>query len=94
MIDIATLPDNTPILVGSGQVVQREATADAPMQLAALASAIAIAECGAKNIAPQIDTLCVTKLFSDMSHLFFAFRSRLALHFPVSLGYLFLITVV
>ncbi|MDE0952177.1 MAG: hypothetical protein OSA45_12975 [Halioglobus sp.] len=39
MIDIATLPDNT-ILVGSGQVVQREATADASMQLAALASAI------------------------------------------------------
>jgi acetyl-CoA C-acetyltransferase len=69
MVDMATLPDNTPILVGSGQVVQREPTADAPMQLAALASASAIADCGAENIAPQIDTLCVTKLFSDMSHL-------------------------
>jgi acetyl-CoA C-acetyltransferase len=61
--------DRTPILIGSGQLVQREATADSPMQLAAMASEHAIRDSGGNNIAAQIDTLCVTKLFSDMSHL-------------------------
>lgn len=64
--DYSSIADNTPILVGSGQVVQREATASAPMELAALASSAAVDDCGAANIAGHIDTICVTKLFSDM----------------------------
>jgi acetyl-CoA C-acetyltransferase len=61
--------DNTPILVGAGQVVQREAGDTSHMQLAALASEAAVADCGVPAIAAQIDTICVTKLFSDMGHL-------------------------
>ena len=61
--------DNTPILVGAGQVVQREVCETSHMQLAALASEAAILDCGVPAIAPQIDTICVTKLFSDMGHL-------------------------
>jgi acetyl-CoA C-acetyltransferase len=63
------LDDNTPILVGAGQVVQRDTSETSPMQLAALASEAAINDCGAPAIAAEIDTICVTKLFSDMGHL-------------------------
>ncbi len=61
--------DNTPILVGAGQVVQRQVSTTSAMQLAALASEAAIGDCGAPGIAAQIDTLCVTRLFSDMGKL-------------------------
>ncbi|MFK7732204.1 MAG: hypothetical protein AB8B48_11360 [Pseudomonadales bacterium] len=66
MTDYSSISDNTPVLIGSGQVVQREATASAPMELAALASSAALEDSGAANIAAHIDTICVTKLFSDM----------------------------
>ncbi|MEM8496753.1 MAG: hypothetical protein AAF542_01950 [Pseudomonadota bacterium] len=64
--DYSSIADNTPVLVGSGQVVQRDATASAPMELAALASSAAVDDCGAADVAGHIDTICVTKLFSDM----------------------------
>lgn len=59
------LDDNTPILVAAGQAVQREANALSPMQLAGSASQQAIQDSAAPDIAAHIDTICVTKLFSD-----------------------------
>ncbi|ARN74260.1 hypothetical protein [Oceanicoccus sagamiensis] len=61
--------DNTPVLIGAGQYVQREATDSSPMMLAAEAAKLAITNTGADNIAAHIDTICVTRLFSDMGHL-------------------------
>jgi len=69
MTDYDEVSDNTPILVGAGQFVQRQANAMSPMQLAAEAAKSAIGDCGAAHIAGHIDTICVTKLFSDMGHL-------------------------
>ncbi|MGI9287081.1 MAG: hypothetical protein ACR2P1_16980 [Pseudomonadales bacterium] len=66
MKEFASLNDNTPILIGAGQVVQREANQISPMQLAALASNAAIEDCSVSNVAQHIDTICVTKLFSDI----------------------------
>jgi acetyl-CoA C-acetyltransferase len=70
---LENIADNTPILVGAGQVVQRDASEDSPMQLAAWAAMDALKDCGAAkgsaHLATGIDTICVTKLFSDMSHL-------------------------
>lgn len=63
----------TPILVGAGQVVQRQANGMSPMELAAVAATNALKDCkassGDASIAEAIDTICVTKLFSDMGHL-------------------------
>lgn len=63
------LPDSTPILVGAGQFTQREATDTSHMGLAVQAATSAVADCGAPGIVQAIDTICVTKLFSDMGHL-------------------------
>ena len=63
------VPDNTPVLVGAGQVVERDATDNSHMALAAQAAGNAISDAGAADIAAQIDTICVTRLFSDMGHL-------------------------
>ncbi|MCB1687516.1 MAG: hypothetical protein KDI33_03485 [Halioglobus sp.] len=60
------IADNTPILVGAGQVVQRDVSATSAVQLAALASEAAIRDCGVSGIASQIDTISVTRLFPDM----------------------------
>ncbi len=65
MTDWDDLPDNTPLLVGAGQVVQREATADSPMMLAAEAARRALAHAGGDGLAGAIDTIAVTRLFSD-----------------------------
>jgi acetyl-CoA C-acetyltransferase len=59
------LPDNTPILVGSGQVVERGVTADSPMMLAAEASRRALAHAGGNGLTGAIDTVSVTRLFTD-----------------------------
>jgi acetyl-CoA C-acetyltransferase len=61
--------DNTPILVGAGQTVEREATATAPMGLASRAAANAIKACGGQGVAAAIDTIAVVKMFSDMGKL-------------------------
>lgn len=65
MTDYASLPDNTPILVGAGQVVQREATADSPMTLAAEAGRAALASAGGQGLVEAIDTVSITRLFTD-----------------------------
>lgn len=59
------LAANTPVLVGAGQVVQREADARSPLQLAAAAARAAVADCGGTGVAARIDTVSVTRLFSD-----------------------------
>ncbi len=59
------VPDNTPILVGAGQYVEREAGASSPMSIASSAAQAAIDACGGNNIATAIDTIAVTKIFSD-----------------------------
>jgi acetyl-CoA C-acetyltransferase len=61
----AVLPDWTPVLVGAGQLVQREAGDASPMTLASMAAARAVADCGVPEIVSAIDTICVTRLFSD-----------------------------
>lgn len=65
MTDSDNLPDNTPILVGSGQVVQREATADSPMSLATEAARRALEHAAGRGVAAAIDTISVTRLFAD-----------------------------
>ena len=65
MTDFASLPDNTPILVGAGQVVQHEATDDSPMTLAARAAAAALENAGGQGLAEAIDTVSITRLFTD-----------------------------
>lgn len=59
------IDDNTPILVGAGQFVERQATLHAPMYLAAQAAKQAVADCGAAGIARHIDAIGVIRLFSD-----------------------------
>ena len=72
-VSAGALLDSTPILVGAGQVVEREANDISPMALASQAAVNAIKDCeatgGAAVIAKAIDTICVTKLFSDMGRL-------------------------
>ncbi len=65
MVDWDSLADGTPILVGAGQVVERGATADSPAMLAAQAARRALVHAGGKGVAAAIDTISVTRLFSD-----------------------------
>jgi acetyl-CoA C-acetyltransferase len=65
MMDWKTVADNTPILVGAGQVVEREVTDDSPMTLAAEAARRALAHAGGNDVLAAIDTLSVTRLFAD-----------------------------
>jgi acetyl-CoA C-acetyltransferase len=64
-MDWNSVADNTPILVGAGQVVEREVTDDSPMVLAAEAARRALAHAGGGNLPAAIDTLSVTRLFAD-----------------------------
>ncbi len=62
------LPDNTPIIIGAGQTVERLHTRSqppfsSPMQLAAVASQQALQDAGVA--AGEIDTIAVIQLFSD-----------------------------
>lgn len=63
------VPADTPILVGSGQVVEREAASTSPMGLAGEAARRALVHTGgdelAAALADAIDTICVTRLFAD-----------------------------
>ncbi|MEH6518221.1 MAG: hypothetical protein V7742_16215 [Halioglobus sp.] len=63
------IPDSTPILIGGGQIVAREAGDASPMALAGQATINALNDAGVEGLAEQIDTICVTRLFSDMGHL-------------------------
>lgn len=69
------MDDRTPVLIGAGQYVQREATADSPMALASQASLAALRHAvhstglETATLAKHIDTIAVTRLFSDMGHM-------------------------
>ncbi len=63
------LPASTPVLVGAGQLVRREAGDESPTDLASNAAKLALTDTGADNIQAHIDTICFTRLFSDMGHL-------------------------
>ncbi len=65
MSELDALPGHTPVLIAAGQVVEREPADTAPMQLAARAAARALAEAGGEGIAAAIDTVSVTRLFTD-----------------------------
>lgn len=65
MTDVSQLPPDTPVLVGAGQVVLREATDTSPMELAARAALKALAHAGGNNVVNAIDTISITRLFSD-----------------------------
>ena len=63
-----TLPDNTPIIIGAGQYVERlqqhsMPPFNAPMQLAATACQAALRDAGVP--AEEVDTIAVVRLFSD-----------------------------
>lgn len=64
----STLPDNTPIIIGSGQYVERLGARstpplNAPMQLAAFACERALRDAAVP--AAEVDTLAVIRLFAD-----------------------------
>ncbi|WP_101756726.1 hypothetical protein [Oceanicoccus sp. KOV_DT_Chl] len=71
----AELPANTPVLIGAGQMVEREASQHSHMQLAAQAAVIALGHATTNSaidndaLAANIDTIAVTRLFSDMGQL-------------------------
>jgi acetyl-CoA C-acetyltransferase len=73
---MANLEPNTPILVGAGQSVDREAGSASPMSLASRAAAMAVADCQGRNVAGHIDTISVTKIFSDSSKLWESGQGR------------------
>lgn len=75
-IDYGKLDPNTPILVGAGQSVEHEAGNTSPMGLAARAAAMALEDCGGADIAAHIDTISVTKIFSDSGKLWASDQGR------------------
>jgi acetyl-CoA C-acetyltransferase len=60
-----SVTDNTPIIVGAGQCVEREYTESSPMDLAGRAASAAIAASGGKGVTEAIDTIATVKIFSD-----------------------------
>lgn len=58
------LDDNTPVLVAAGQYVEREASLNSPMELAASAAKAALQDAKLED-ASAIDTIAVVRLFSD-----------------------------
>jgi acetyl-CoA C-acetyltransferase len=75
-LDYSKLEPGTPILVGAGQAVEREAGSTSPSGLASRAAAAAIADCRGEDIAAHIDTIAVTKFFSDASRIWSAGQGR------------------
>jgi acetyl-CoA C-acetyltransferase len=63
------IDERTPVLIAAGQVVEREASSTSPMQLAVIAARNAITNAGSDDIISHIDTIAVTRLFSDMGEL-------------------------
>lgn len=64
------IPDRTPIIVGSGQIIDRLTPASLPpylppMGLAARATEVALEDSGAPELRKLIDTIAVLRLFSD-----------------------------
>ncbi|BFM15716.1 acetyl-CoA acetyltransferase [Maricurvus nonylphenolicus] len=68
MTDVySQVPDWMPVLIGAGQTVEREATADSPMALASKAAMAAVEDTEANGVAAAIDTIAVIRIFSDSS---------------------------
>ncbi len=68
-----SLDPQTPILVGAGQLVDRDSAPGAglsPMDLLAEAARRAIADAGGTGLAEAIDTIAVVRLFADSSPAF------------------------
>jgi acetyl-CoA C-acetyltransferase len=57
--------DTTPIIVGAGQHVEREAGTTSPMGIASAAAKAALAESSSREVTAAIDTIAVVKIFSD-----------------------------
>ena len=68
--------DNTPILVGAGQYVERKPTESSPMHIAASAAQAALAATGGSGVVQAIDTIAVIKIFSDSSSLWATEQGR------------------
>jgi acetyl-CoA C-acetyltransferase len=64
-VDFSSLAPNTPIVVGAGQSVERDAGTTSHLGIAAQAAQMAVSDCGGTGIAENIDTICVIRLFSD-----------------------------
>lgn len=66
---VAKINDNTPILVGAGQVVLREVEcpeqAKSPVELAAQALQLALDNSGCTEIGDAVDTLLMSRLYHD-----------------------------
>ena len=60
-----TIADNTPIIVGAGQCVERDYTESSPMDLAGRAASSAIEASGGTGVGAAIDTIAVVRIFSD-----------------------------
>ncbi len=59
------MDENTPIIVGGGQCVERESSSTSPSDLAAKASTRAIEASGGTGVIQAIDTIVMMRLFSD-----------------------------
>ncbi len=64
-----SLSENTPIIVGAGQCVERDYTDASPMDLAGRAAQAAIDASEGRSVAEAIDTIGVVKIFSDSAPL-------------------------
>jgi acetyl-CoA C-acetyltransferase len=64
-VDFSSIAPNTPIIVGAGQSVERDAGTTSHLGMAAEAAAMAVSDCGGSGIAESIDSICVIRLFSD-----------------------------
>ncbi|MEH6588582.1 MAG: hypothetical protein V7720_18680, partial [Halioglobus sp.] len=64
-VDFSSLAPNTPIIVGAGQSVERDAGTTSHMGMAVQAAQMAVSDCGGNGITENIDTICVIRLFSD-----------------------------
>ena len=63
--DYSKLPPNTPIVVGAGQSVERDAGTTSHLGMAARAAAMSVSDCGGTGIVENIDTICAIRLFCD-----------------------------
>ena len=66
---MTTHNEDTPIIVGAGQCVEREYTEASPMDLAGRAASAAISASGGRGVGEAIDTICVVKIFADSAPL-------------------------
>ena len=56
---------NTPVIVGAGQHVEREAGASSPAEIASRAARAALDSCGGNGVGDAIDTIAAIRIFPD-----------------------------